>query len=127
MKFYLAGKYDKRETLFWIAEDLITNGHQVQAEWLDGTHSDRSEEAKFRYAITDFQDIDACDTLVMFNLPTEAPEMSPGRHVELGYALAHGKPCIVVGAGDCVFYTLAVKRFTTINEFLNAFLDNEEN
>ncbi len=119
MKFYLAGKYDRRLELSVIADILKAQGHEVQAEWLDGSHVATSHEEKLKYANVDFADIDACSHLVMFNLPVYDPEMSPGRHVELGYALAKGKHCSVVGAGDSVFYAKTL-RFQTVEDFLEA-------
>lgn len=119
MKFYLAGKYDKRLELVRIAETLTHMGHSVQAEWLTGSHSGVTVEEKYEYAVIDLADIEACTHFVLFNLPVKRPEPSTGRHVELGYALAKEKVCIIVGSGESVFYTMAI-RYHTVEEFVGA-------
>lgn len=125
MTFYLAGKYDKRLELVRIAEALTGMGHTVQAEWLNGSHSGTSDDEKYLYAKIDLEDIDACSHFVLFNLPLDHPESSTGRHVELGYALAKQKTCIIVGAGESIFYTQAT-RYRTIEDFLGG-LDAAQN
>jgi nucleoside 2-deoxyribosyltransferase len=121
--FYLASKYDKRETLLPIAALLMLHGHTIQAEWLNGSHIGTSEEEKASYAKIDLANIDMCTHFVMFQLPVEAPESSTGRQVEFGYALAKGKHCIIVGDGASIFYTQA-KRYDTIGAFLAVYAAN---
>jgi nucleoside 2-deoxyribosyltransferase len=116
---YLAAKYDKREQVNQIAEQVRQSGHTVRAEWLDGSHTGLSEDEQWSYARKDLTDIRACTHFVMFQLPVEHPELSAGRHVELGYAMALGKYCIIVGGGESVFYTLA-HRYPTVEAFLAA-------
>ena len=120
MTFYLAAKYDKREQVNQIAEQLRQLGHCVQAEWLDGSHTGMSEDEQRSYARKDLADIQACTHFVMFQLPVDHPECSPGRHIELGYAIGLGKHRIIVGGGESVFYTLT-QRYPTVEAFLAEF------
>src|SRR6185295_8893588 len=97
--FYLAAKYDKREQLLPIAAMLLMHGHKVKADWLLGAHSEATPEAQQKYADLDLADINDCTHFVMFQLPTDKPEPSTGRQIELGYAIAREKNCFVVGDG----------------------------
>lgn len=113
--FYLAGKYSQREELSRYASQLRGMGFYVQAEWLEGTHEDRSPEAQRRYAFTDLQDIYNSDAFVYFN--TE--EHSAGRNIEFGYAYANQKTIYLIGPQTSVFHYLAtVNVFPTFREFV---------
>jgi len=116
MQWYLAAKYDKRADLLLIADRLRAAGHEVGAAWLTGAH-ECDDAFACQWARQDLADIAACDSFMLVNLPLDAPDASPGRHVEFGYALALKKPCIVIGGGSqSIFYRLA-KHFTSIEEF----------
>ena len=120
MTFYLAGKYDKRCELLPIAALLMLHGNNVKAEWLNGSHSGTSESEQEAYADIDLANITECTHFVMFQLPVDAPEVSTGRHVEFGYALAKKKVVIIVGGGSSIFHTKA-KLFSTVAEFLEVY------
>lgn len=110
-KCYLAGPYSERLTLARYAFELLQDGHAVTSRWLMGAHPYGSDPKE---AQNDLDDVQACDTLILF-----ADGTSPGgRHVEFGYALARGKTLYVVGeeAGSNLFYTLAAARFRTWEE-----------
>ena len=117
MRFYLAAKYDKQTDLLRIADQLTALGHDVQADWLTGTHTGTSQQEARRYADIDFGDIACCTHFVLFNLPHDQPEPPIGRYIELGYAYRSGKQCIVVGGGESVFYAL-MTRYATTDAFL---------
>lgn len=114
--FYLAGKYNQREELARYASQLRGLGFYVQAEWLEGTHEDRSPESQQKYAWNDFQDIYNSDALIYFN--TEEP--SAGRNIEFGFAYANHKTIYVIGPRTSVFHYLAtVNVFPTFKDFLD--------
>lgn len=123
MKFYLAAKYNKRTSLLPVAALLMLAGHEVTSQWLTGTHDGSTNEVKKQYAITDLNQIDECETFVLFNLPFFGAEQSSGRNVELGYALAKNKTIYIVGEGDCIFYTLADIFFVNMDDFLAEFTE----
>lgn len=126
MKIYLAAPYAARDILkddlaFW-----ADHGHEVTCGWVKGTRpletasfgisAHSTQEEVEAHTQMDFDDIDAADALVLYTSEyltaragwgnTEASEKnlhSGGRHVETGYALAKGKPVIVVGPLENVF------------------------
>ena len=103
-RVYLAGPYSERLTLARYAFELLQDGHAVTSRWLMGTHPYGTLPSE---AQNDLDDVQACDTLVLFSQGT-----SPGgRYVEFGYALARGKTCYVVGPQDNLFHYLAANVF----------------
>jgi nucleoside 2-deoxyribosyltransferase len=121
MTFYLAAKYDKREQVGQIAEQLRQYGHTVISRWLTGTHDGLSPAEQMTYAKEDLRDILDVDCLVLFQLPEHDPVPSTGRHVEFGYALALRKKLIIVGNKTSVFHHLEeVEHYTTVEAFLVA-------
>lgn len=126
MKFYLASKYSKRYVLLPIAALLQLQGHIVTSQWLNGSHEGNTKEDAEKWARIDLQQIDDCSHFVLFNIPFDDPEPSSGRHVELGYAIAQGKTIIIVGEGDCIFYTQADNWFINSADFLAEIAPNSK-
>lgn len=120
--FYLAAKYSKRKDLLPIAAALLLHGYGVTSQWLNGTHDGTSEEDSQKYAKLDLTHINNATTFVLFNLPIGDVEPSSGRNVEFGYALAKGKFLIVVGEGNCIFYTQAQMFFPTVEAFMEYYV-----
>lgn len=128
MQFYLASRYGRKLELRQRREDLQQAGHVVTSQWLDtdlratdlGVTSSGPEDREY-HAQQDLADIQRADVLIAF---TEDPEAGPvssrgGRHVEFGYALACGRPVIVVGPRENIFHFLPnVRVFATWEEFL---------
>ena len=118
MRVYLAAPYAARALIFEYARDLCRLDLDVTASWINEEHEINdgttgaatalSDEEVARHAATDLDDIDRCDVLVLFTSASVGfPEAkSGGRHVEFGYALAKGKPVIVVGEPENVFHRL---------------------
>ena len=121
MNVYLAGPYAARPTLHAYAGELEAIGYKVTATWLQETHDinegtvaaatalpDNEVDA---HARQDMRDIDAADLVVAFTAARAGVDAqqggSGGRHVETGYALAKGKPVILVGQPENVFHRLA--------------------
>lgn len=115
---YLAGPYAARARLNGFAEDLRALGADVTASWLDETHditpgtvdaeTDLSDTEVARHAATDLQDIANADLLILITAKVAGVPgaASGGRHVETGFALAHGLPVFVVGQAENVFHRL---------------------
>ncbi len=122
--FYLAARYTRRLEMCGYREQLQAIGHKVPARWLDGSHQldvsgtpigdmgelliESGDDAKAaalreKFAVEDMADVLSADELIAF---TEQPRVSNsrgGRHVELGMALAIGKPVTIVGPRENVF------------------------
>lgn len=122
MRIYLAARYSRREELLGYRTDLEAAGHLVTSRWLAGAHQwdplaagiESPETAMetipieaVRFATDDVEDVAAAELLIAF---TERPRANlasrGGRHVELGLALAWGKPVVIVGPRENVFCTL---------------------
>jgi nucleoside 2-deoxyribosyltransferase len=113
MRFYIAGRYDRREELQREAQFLECFGHQSTARWLTGAHEKQGDDSKNfdvytlaelgQYAARDIEDIRAADILIAY---TESPDVgytSGGRHVEFGYAAAIGLKLAIIGPRENVF------------------------
>jgi len=114
VNIYLAGSYSARKKLADIAMKITQRGHDmhVPAIWLTGKHDDA---APVECATADLQDIKNADMLVLF---TEYPGSRGGMYVELGIALAHRIPVIIVGPYTNVFTRLC-RRIDSVDEFLD--------
>lgn len=105
-KVYLAGPYSDRLQLARYAFELLSDGHAITSRWLLGAHAYGADPKE---AQADLDDVQACDTLILFT-----DGSSPGgRHVEFGYALARGKLLYLVGEESNLFHTLTAARFQT--------------
>lgn len=124
MKLYLAGPYAGRDIVRDLVPVFVQAGHVVVSKWLHGTRligpgtlgtspASTNEEC-MEHAGMDFQDIDLADVLLHFTgsfIQGMDPTLgqvthllgSGGRHVETGYALAHHKSVIVLGAPENIF------------------------
>lgn len=80
----------------------LRGGH----EWVGTADDEIPVQHLARFATEDLEDIDAADVLVCFTEPPRTGPARGGRHVEMGYALAKGKPIICVGHRENVFYCL---------------------
>lgn len=120
MRVYLAARYSRREEIAGVREQLQARGLVVQARWLDGLHDDAPNQL---CANDDLDDLSECHALIAFTEERRAVATSGGRHFEAGYAYALGKPVIVVGPEENVFYSLAWARFETLEALLEDIVD----
>lgn len=121
-RVYLAARYGRREEVLARAVELAADGHTVTSRWLHGNQQwdattaaaaaaleERGEtppEAA-RFAIEDWADLRASDTVVLFaEPPGSTAGTRGGRHVEFGMGYALGKRCLVVGGRENVFHLL---------------------
>ena len=91
MLVYVAGKWEDKERVRAVMEELIATGHRVTHDWTTEEGSDSYTER----ALNDLRGVWFADALVIVAVNTELPYR--GTLVELGAALALGKPVYVIG------------------------------
>lgn len=130
MRFYLASSFDMRARVQVVCDELEAAGHVVPVQWWDHTAS--SHEAKgapgsddefYRRrdvqatAARDFGGVTVCEAFILVAHPTEVRKFN-GAMVELGYALALGKPCFALGRLDRSAMFAHVQRVESVKEAL---------
>jgi hypothetical protein len=125
---YLASRFERQAELKELACLMwAAGGYVITSRWLDhdgglsvGPGKDSVTAAA--WAQKDLDDVTLADTLVLFT--DTNPVSRGGSNVELGYALALGKRCIVVGPRVNVFhYGAGVEWVPTLAEFRERFCD----
>ncbi len=96
---YIAAPYELRPVAKAARVALEQAGVMVIARWLDAQAQDSDVEAR-----KDLVDIYQANALVALNPPEWACLGTGGRHVEFGFALAHRKLIVLVGARTNVFH-----------------------
>jgi len=99
---YIAAPYPARREAIRLMEALNASGFEVTSSWLVA-----DDELTDEFARKDLNDIDRADALVALNPESWANLGTGGRHVEFGYALAKGKPLVIVGARTNIFHQLS--------------------
>lgn len=121
-RYYLAAPFRRREEAKEVRELINkTMGWTCEASWID-THL-ANESATIEQLATeadeDLGDIMASDMFILLN-----SELSEGKAVETGYALAEGIPIVVIGdvspTRNVFLYLPGVSRFDTVEDFLAA-------
>lgn len=112
-RVYLAGRFDRREELRLVANELRRLGAEVTSRWLEGeaalTPSELAAAGRAAaVARMDFDDVRRADVCISFTEERGGPQGRGGRHTELGIALATGQRVIVVGPREHVFHCLGV-------------------
>lgn len=117
LKIYIASRYDRREEMESIANQLEENGFYITSSWVYGGEEGLDNEA---IAELDLNDIDDADLVLSFTESPSFPHVRGGRHVEFGYGLARGKEMIIIGPLENVFHWVPeVRRFNTLEEFIS--------
>jgi nucleoside 2-deoxyribosyltransferase len=125
MKIYLATPFGLAEEAKRKAAQLKSKGHSITHEWwldppLPGNGRDPATAAECaRRASADLQAVLRAEAVVVL----AGASGTGGVHVETGYALAHGKRVILVGAPENVLGWLIGERYETWEEFLEALND----
>lgn len=123
MKVYLASRYSRRGELQCYARELGVLGIECTSRWLGPSgeqEKNPSVEHRQKCAKIDIDDVDACDTLVLFTEPKGTPVTGGGRHFEAGYAFAKGKRIMVVGSREHIFLEMdSVSLFESWQDALN--------
>ena len=118
---YIAGKWEARERLQAIAQELRVHGYRVTSSWLDhplaqGYLVDNGVDE----GVKDLDEIDASNVFVLDTLDEGA---TGGREVELGYALAEGsnRLLIIVGPSRNIFHSMVAIQFGSWDDVLPVF------
>jgi nucleoside 2-deoxyribosyltransferase len=111
---YIAAPYPARLDAIDLMDTLHAAGFKVTSSWL--VEDDKLTD---EYARKDLADIDRADALVAMNPAEWAERGTGGRHVELGYALAQGKPIVLVGARSNIFHHLMTVHVVTQDELVD--------
>jgi nucleoside 2-deoxyribosyltransferase len=105
MKFYVASKFERSEKVKEVQQRLKEEGHEIIVDWTQHKNITNYSREKYRaaeYADEDLKGAMECDVFVLIS-----NKDSRGSHLELGAALASGKPDIyVIGElrEDSLFY-----------------------
>ena len=101
LRVYIAAPYPCRDYAERVMHLLEGHGVDVTSHWLKtpGGLTDG-------YAREDLADVARADLLLALNPKDWAGRGTGGRHIEFGYALALGKPIILVGERSNVFHYL---------------------
>lgn len=118
MRAYLAAPYAARAQVRQYADELEAIGYTVTSTWLTEDHEINAgtvgaatalaDTDVDQHANTDFADIRRSDVLVLITECVaelvDGTATNGGRHVETGFAIALGKPVVVVGTPENVFH-----------------------
>ncbi len=119
-RFYIAGRYARRHELERIANHIEqATGWRSTARWLTGDHQDigpNDDPDRMRHvAQEDLDDIRQADVVFAYTEHPDTPGAARGgRHVELGYAIAHHKITVTIGPLENVFCSTPHNAATTI-------------
>lgn len=123
MKIYVAGKWQDRENVRLVMENVRELGHEITCDWTD--HESVDKGLMEQYAISDCYGVFEADLLI---LVAEYPYNYRGSLVEMGIAIGQRKPVWVVGdaVDSCIFINLpTVRRFRNKEELYKALASDE--
>ncbi len=103
LKVYIAAPYEERGYAITVKALLETAGFEVPAQWL-AAGGDQLTDAGARMDLADVAD---ANVLLALNPTWWKERGTGGRHVEFGYALALGKPVILLGEPSNIFHLLS--------------------
>lgn len=113
MKLYLAAPYawkpEIRILVDWISRNtqhIVTSTWMYETYAKDVTLVQMTDADRASIAARDLEEVEGCETLVLFTVPESTPLPRGGRHFESGYALAQGKALWVVGPRENLFHYL---------------------
>ena len=111
LKIYIASRWDDREDALLIKKFIEDKGLVCTSTWLtphdeqgmDALKNAAIEKPRQR-AVKDFEDIDDADVYLVYSPKKSHRNGTGGKHVELGWALAHGKRCVLIGERENIFH-----------------------
>jgi nucleoside 2-deoxyribosyltransferase len=124
-RVYLASRFERQTELKAIADLMSVEGYVITSRWLyhtGGLSVGPGEDSAIAaaWAQKDLDDVASADVLVLFT--DDNPMSRGGSNVELGYAMALGKTCIIVGPRVNVFHFQAGTTWIpTLAEFRERF------
>jgi len=119
-KVYLCAGASIADELNEHARTLRQHGAAVVSRWHGMSHprleldDPRLEER----ALTDLKDLREADLIVVFSMKGRGSNRG-GRHVELGFALAHGIRAVLIGDPEHAFHTVVTYRFETVEQMID--------
>jgi nucleoside 2-deoxyribosyltransferase len=125
LRVFVSGPFEEQQLAREWRNFLQDQGYQVQSGWLDEpavAAEDLTDEHKGLLATRDLDDLDDCDVLVAINPESYRRGGTGGRHVELGYALALGKPVFVIGVKSNIYHSYPGVDWAKVAEGSNDFL-----
>ena len=116
MRVYVAAPWTRKSDARTAALILEQYGFTITVPWWDH-HETHNPKELHEQATADFDGVVGADALVLLNL-----EMSEGKAVETGIAIASGIPVFVVGDKTNVFHNLdgAVLMFQSLDMAIGA-------
>lgn len=91
MKIYLAGSSKQRSFIAYLARQIEQQGHEITHKWWVDYNDDM---VFFRSAaLADLNGVRAAEVVVAV---LDHEQVSPGAHLEMGYALALGRPILAL-------------------------------
>ena len=97
---YFCSQYQTRTLLRDVRTSLERAGIMVRSRWIDNN----DERPMSEWIDVNLVDLTASEVVVFFSLPEQHGWPTPGRHVELGHALALKKKVILVGKPESLFH-----------------------
>jgi hypothetical protein len=98
-RVYIAAPFPMKPEAIQLRAMLQKNGIDVTSRWLDGVP--KGVEAEW-----DLQDVLNAHAVVAINPEEYRNSGTGGRHVELGYAIAHSIPVFILGCRSHVFHDM---------------------
>jgi hypothetical protein len=126
VKVYLAARFDERERVREMQDQVRARGHEITADWTThdpiARYGDRPELAR-EYALEDLQGVSDADAFVFLT----SASVGTGTHTELGVAIRNylttGRPRVfVIGehtSRSIMYFHPAVERRSDFAEVLN--------
>jgi nucleoside 2-deoxyribosyltransferase len=120
VKIFVAGKVGQEKSAREAMSILSQAGHEISFDWTAIPHLkpyDENSEASRQAALLESQGVLESDALVLL-----AHDKGIGMYVELGMAIASGKPIYVVGSETSrtmFLYHPLVRRVSSISSLLN--------
>ena len=131
INLYLAARFSRKEEMAGVADRLRNVDLNNIATWVTGAHDYTGVpdehipvSAQADFAAEDLQEIHRADIVMVFTDPPGHGGSRGGKHFEAGFALALGKPIVVIGPLENVFFSyLATKEHRARHyEDLDAFI-----
>lgn len=122
VKIYIAAPFPLKNRAINLMRDLTAQGFEITSRWLfkETKMSDSVEENK-GFATTDLEDVVKSHIFLLLNPPEWINAGTGGRHTELGFSFAIGKPIYILGVRSNVFHSLdGIEVFDTYHEVLDA-------
>lgn len=118
MNVYIAAPYPIRDYAIGVMRQLQRHGIACTSRWLK-----EPDALTHEHALKDLQDVFAADVLIALNPDKWTHTGTGGRHVELGYALAHHIPILLIGERTNIFHHLeCVTQIDELQDFTKAVL-----